>query len=38
MMPEKDIASIEDMRKDDFSGMRIQKLISTVLAEFKTQK
>lgn len=38
MLPETEISSIEDLRKDDFSGLRIQKLITTVLAEFMTQK
>lgn len=38
MLPEKEMASIEDLRKDDFSYLRIQKLIATVLAEFMTQK
>jgi len=38
MLPEKELASIEDMRKDDFSSMRMQKLFGTVLAEFMTQK
>jgi hypothetical protein len=37
MLPETELASIEDLRKDDFATLRIRKLFGIVLAEFRTQ-